>query len=290
MSQALKAIIDIGSNSIVLIVAQQSGLAWSTLHRRKFVAKLGAEITTDNRLNSEAQAGLCELLRDYTNSARQFNVEPKIFATASLRNVENGGAVAKALSEQLKIPVRILSESEEAAFAWRGVWAAEKRPAEPIVVVDVGGGSSEVAWGDSGTMQGFVSIATGAVRLGQPLTDSDPLPAQAISEMRQRLDRILPVTADAPAIHTAYACSGSIRRLCRLAGTQELSFEALKKLVDLLISKPLRSDRLSLLGMDPERVDTLLPAALIHQALASHYGWKSYRLSAGGLRWGLLEA
>jgi exopolyphosphatase/guanosine-5'-triphosphate,3'-diphosphate pyrophosphatase len=288
VSQALKAIIDIGSNSIVLVVAQREGLAWKTLGRRKFVAKLGAKINSDNQLSSEAQAGLSELLRDYISSARQFAVEPKIFATASLRNVRNGGAVAKALSEQLETPVRILSELEEAGFSWRGVWAAEGRPAEPMVVVDVGGGSSEVAWGDLGAISGFISIATGAVRLAK---DSDPLPAQSISGMRQRLDRMLPpLSADAPKVDTAYACSGSIRRLCRMAGTEELSSEALNELVDLLISKPLRRDRLSLTGMDPDRVDTLLPAALIHQALASHYGWKAYRLSSGGLRWGLLEA
>jgi exopolyphosphatase/guanosine-5'-triphosphate,3'-diphosphate pyrophosphatase len=291
VSPALKAIIDIGSNSIVLIVAQRDRLGWNTLRRRKSMAKLGAKVTSDNQLSSEAQAGLAELLQDYIGSAKQFSTEPKIYATASLRNVRNGGAVAKALSEQLETPVRILSEAEEASFAWNGVWAAQNRPAEPMVVVDIGGGSSEVAWGGSGSMQGFVSLATGAVRLGQPWSNSDPLPVEHVSEMRQRLERMLrPLRADIPKIDTAYACSGSIRRLCRMAGTQELSAEALDGLIELLISKPLRSDRLSLIGMDPERVDTILPAALIHQALAAHYGWKAYRLSAGGLRWGLLEA
>jgi exopolyphosphatase/pppGpp-phosphohydrolase len=67
-----------------------------------------------------------------------------------------------------------------------------------------------------------------------------------------------------------------------------LSRAELDELVERLAQAGSRAERLAMPGMDPDRVDVLLPAALIHQALAHRYRWDSYRLSAGGLRWGLL--
>ena len=100
------------------------------------------------------------------------------------------------------------------------------------------------------------------------------------------------VTAEIPDTSVVYACSGSIRRLCRLQGKAHttLTTDDLMATVTRLEEAAWRYERLALKGMDPARVDVLLPAALIHQALARRFAWSSYQLSSGGLRRGLLDA
>jgi exopolyphosphatase/guanosine-5'-triphosphate,3'-diphosphate pyrophosphatase len=160
-------------------------------------------------------------------------------------------------------------------------------------MVDVGGGSSEIAWGEAGAMRGFVSLATGAVRLRQQFCADDPVRPQRLAAMITELDAMvakLPQIA-APQVY-AYACSGSIRRIAALCGgdPSELSVAQIDAVIESLVAAPSRAERLLIPAMDPSRVDVLLAGALIHRALAQHFGWSQFRLSSGGLRRGLLEA
>jgi exopolyphosphatase/guanosine-5'-triphosphate,3'-diphosphate pyrophosphatase len=286
-------LIDIGSNSIVLVVARPDNFGWKVLERRKKTARLGAQIEPDGKLSASGIKELEETLTEFCALARVFDARLRIAATASLRNVSNGSQVALTLSVKLGHEIRILSERDEANFAFRGVWAAEGRDATPLLVVDVGGGSSEVAWGTEGRIEGFFSLPLGAVRLASLQNGADPVQSEHYAAMAHTIDDHLhEVIAKVPSNAVAFACSGSIRRLCRLGRGRAavLSCAELDDLVEALKQRPLRGERLAMKGMDPERVDALLPAALIHQALAKRFGWQAYQLSDGGLRRGLLDA
>ena len=108
-------------------------------------------------------------------------------------------------------------------------------------------------------MDGWLSIPLGGVRLSSLQAGADPVEPVHVAAMKA-------VLADQ---------------------LDDLQVQ-LDELVESLAQAGSRAERLAMPGMDPDRVDVLLPAALIHQALAHRYRWDSYRLSAGGLRWGLL--
>ncbi len=293
MSTQPFGLIDIGSNSIVLLVAQPEGRAWQVLERRKATARLGAAIDEHGSLTSDGIERLEQVLVEFVECATSAQASVRIAATASLRNVANGTAVATMLSQRLGHQLRILSEREEALYAFRGVWAAEGRIETPMVVVDVGGGSAEIAWGRAGRLDGFFSVPVGAVRLSMLQGGADPIEPHHVQSMRERVSNELePVQAQLPEASVVFGCSGSIRRLCHLVKRtrRQLTCDELNSVVLRLEEAAWRQERLALPGMDPARVDVLLPAALIHQHLAQRFAWQAYQLSSGGLRWGLLDA
>ena len=140
-------LVDIGSNSVVLLIASRVGDDWTVLERVKHSVRLGAAIDPSGQLAPAGVLRLQDALADLLSQAHAYSAPLRVTATASLRNVTNGAAIAAELGEQLGCSIEILSEKAEASAAFRGVWDAEGRGAQPMVVVDVGGGSSEVGWG-----------------------------------------------------------------------------------------------------------------------------------------------
>ena len=279
-------LVDIGSNSVVLIVARPDPLGWQVLERVKCSARLGACIDRAGALTPEGIKRLRTALSDFVARARLWNARLRVTATASLRNVSNGESIAAALGADLGCTIDILSDADEATAAFVGVWDAEQQPDGSLVVVDVGGGSAEVGWGACGAIQGWFSLPMGGVRLSTLQAGADP-----INAMRAAVaDQLNGLEVTAPSSPVAFACSGSIRRLCTLAGLENhvLTVVDLDRLVDRLEQARWRRERLAMPGMDKDRVDVLLPAAILHQALAQRFGWDAYQLSLGGLRWGLL--
>jgi exopolyphosphatase/pppGpp-phosphohydrolase len=120
----------------------------------------------------------------------------------------------------------------------------------------------------------------------------DPVGEAQIHGMRQRIEGLLGSwTCPEPAADVVYACSGSIRRLAAMKGgaSKHVSLADLTSMIKTLSGCPTQAQRLEIPGIDPDRCDVLLPAALIHEALAQRMKWPGFNLSAGGLRLGLLE-
>ena len=134
-------LVDIGSNSVVLVVARADTEGWLVLQRVKHSAQLGACIDPSGALSREGIARLRSALTDLITQVQGWNVPFRVTATASLRNVTNGQAIASALGSELGCVIEILSDAEEAAASFLGVWDSESRPHRPLVVVDVGGTS-----------------------------------------------------------------------------------------------------------------------------------------------------
>ena len=214
-------LVDIGSNSVVLIVARPDQLGWQVLERVKRSARLGACIDHAGALTPEGVQRLRAALSDFVARARLWNARLRVTATASLRNVSNGESIAAALGAELECAIDILSDADEATAAFVGVWDAEKQPDGSLVVVDVGGGSAEVGWGACGVMRGWLSLPLGGVRLSTLQAGADPINEVHIAAMRAAVaDQLDGLEVTAPSSSVAFACSGSIRRLCALAGLE----------------------------------------------------------------------
>jgi exopolyphosphatase/guanosine-5'-triphosphate,3'-diphosphate pyrophosphatase len=174
-------VVDLGSNSVRLVVFEGLSRNPLTIFNEKAVLGLGRGLQVTGRLNGEAIAPALTVLSRYAAVARAMGAENvEILATAATRDAENGADFIAAVNGRLPdMPVRILSGQEEGAFSADGVLLGF--PGADGVLGDMGGGSLELVELDRGRMGGAASLPLGAIRLADR-AGGDPTRARAIVE------------------------------------------------------------------------------------------------------------
>jgi exopolyphosphatase/guanosine-5'-triphosphate,3'-diphosphate pyrophosphatase len=159
------AAIDMGSNSFHLLIAQLELDGWRAIYTEERRVQLAAGSDT-GRLQSDAQQRALKCLRDYKEIiARYFIAELHALATASLRDVSNAEPFLSAVEAELGVRPIIISGEREAELVFRGVTAGLRSPSDgQYLVVDIGGGSTELAWGSATQIHGGVSVDVGCLR------------------------------------------------------------------------------------------------------------------------------
>ncbi len=167
------AVIDIGSNSTRLLIADVDG-GVSVLERQSRVTRLGRGVDLSGQLADEAIEGACAAIGDYVAICRDNTVENvAAIATSAVRDASNGAAFVAELRERFALSARVLDGEEEARLTYRGA-TAEQPPEAPTLVIDIGGGSTEMVVG-SGEEIGFhVSLQAGVVRHTERHISGDP--------------------------------------------------------------------------------------------------------------------
>ncbi len=144
------AVIDVGTNSTRLLVADVAGGRVSPLERRSTVTRLGRGVDLSGLLASEAIEDVCSAIGGYLEILRDLGAETvDAIATSAVRDAENGSAFIAELRERFALSARVLDGEEEARLTYLGA-TSESPPSEPTLVVDIGGGSTELIVG-SGT-------------------------------------------------------------------------------------------------------------------------------------------
>ncbi len=196
------AAIDIGSNSIRLMVAETTTdnrrtPTLTTLHADRSVTRLGASVFQTGRLSDEAIDAVCGHLVRMAAAYRKFEVAGvRAVATAAVRDASNQHEFIKRASEAAGTPVEIISGQEEARLIHLGVQTRWPHPNERILLIDVGGGSCEVILGEGGRLVMAFSKPLGAVRLTEVFLKSDPPEQQELHRLEQIIDeRLTPAVA-----------------------------------------------------------------------------------------------
>lgn len=158
-------IVDLGSNSVRLVVFEGRGRNPAAIFNEKAVLGLGRGLQTTGRLNEEAVPQALMVLERYHAVARAMGAAPlEVLATAAVRDAENGPAFAAALAERMPgVPVKILNGQEEAAYSAEGVLLGF--PQADGILGDLGGGSLEVVELTQGRAGASESLPLGAIRL-----------------------------------------------------------------------------------------------------------------------------
>ena len=280
------ACIDIGSNTSRLLVAdvRPEGLA-PVLERRAFT-RIGADLAAAGALSeakleevatvAAAQAAL---------AARAGAARVRTVATAAIRAAANASALCDRLRERAGLEMEVIAPDAEARLAFLGATRTAARAlAEPVAVVDVGGGSTEVA---VGTRAGGVTWSA-SVRLGSGLLadahlhDDPPTPAQLDAAARRARELLAGMAV--PAARAALAVGGSAASLRRLVGG-ELGPESLERAIAVLAAAP-SADVARGLDLAPERV-RLLPAGILVLGAVSERLGRPLEVGCGGLREGV---
>jgi len=278
-------ILDVGSNTARLLVVEVDGGRLEPVATEREYLGLGAEIAETGSLRPETIARTAAVCAWFADEARELDADrTKVIVTAPGRQDRAAGTLVAALRESTRLRVRVLEPEEEARLAFDGALALLDGPAPPrVAVVDVGGGSTELAVGCPLAGVDWVSSANlGSLRLTRLALPGDPPSKREVADARA-------AAADAfrdlrpPKPDVALATGGSARAVARLVG-RIFDADAAEAAVGILSSR--RSAKVARgAGIDLDRAPTVLAGALL-LAESSRTLRRPLRLARGGLREG----
>lgn len=165
------AAVDIGTNSVRLLIADQHG---SELERPMRITRLGQGVDVTGALAAEAIARTVAVLREYRDLCRRHGVQRlRATATSAARDASNSAEFFEQAEQALGVRPELLSGADEARLSFRGATADLPRAAGPFLIMDIGGGSTELVVGES-EPEALVSLQLGCVRMTERHLKSDP--------------------------------------------------------------------------------------------------------------------
>jgi exopolyphosphatase / guanosine-5'-triphosphate,3'-diphosphate pyrophosphatase len=217
-------VVDIGTNSTRLLVAEVQDGRVAELERRTVVTRLGEGVEATGKLSDAAVARVCEALAVYREVLDRLGADEVVaVATSAMRDADNGPAFRDEIRERFGIDARTITGDEEARLTFLGATSARQAGAE-TVVIDIGGGSTEYVTGRAGSQPGFhVSTSMGSVRHTERHLRSDPPTADEMAALADDVRAI--AHAEVPAevlerVEEGIAVAGTATTLAAIA--QEL--------------------------------------------------------------------
>jgi exopolyphosphatase/guanosine-5'-triphosphate,3'-diphosphate pyrophosphatase len=282
------SVIDVGSNTIHLLVGEVKDGVVLPVTAEKVSARLGSGVDATGRIEEARIPVAAEIVKLFAQLAALNGAsETTVLATSAVRDAENGPVLVEEVRKKAGLQMRLISGEEEAILGFRGAFSAlgSDFPREvPALVVDLGGGSAQLIFGDiEAGPEKQISLPLGSNRLTERYVKHDPPEPEELETLRETVLEVLPRwnLLDETAI---VAIGGSARAILRLARHQ-LTGELLEKLAVKISTKPsavLARDE----GLAPERA-RVLPAAITTLAVVlEHFGSSSITVVRGGIREG----
>ena len=282
------AVIDVGSQTVRLLVACRDGDSLRAVREERGFLGLGFEVERLGRLSDEKLHETAQHVRSLARMARKEGaVTTETLVTAPGRQSQNGAELVELLAEATGGPVRILSPDEEGKLAYGGAVAAADLDAETVAVVDVGGGSTEVVVGTPSVGPAWIrSFDIGALRLTGRAFADDPPRRKAVAAARNEVEAEL-TALTAPLPKAALAAGGTARSLRKLVGPTLGPAELDEALEILTAQKSVRIAKR--FDVEPGRARTLAAGAIILAAVQNRLGVPLV-VSRAGLREGAVLA
>lgn len=296
------SVLDLGSNSFHVLVADLDGTALVPVERAREMLHLGRVVARHGHVPDadveRAEATVAHLSGLARRSGSQ---EHLAVATSALRDAEDGDTVIARLSEAAGTEVRVLSGTEEARLGYLGVRAGVALRDEPVLVLDLGGGSLELTVGEGADVTWSTSLPLGVSRLSA-LVEDDPPRKRDLRTLRARVEDLLAPHLSAIAergVRTTVAVGGTVRALARVVAAEdavwlpatlnqlELETTELARVRDELLGLDL-AGRTAIPGLKDRRADHLHLAAVILVDVLERAGVEHVTISDWGLREGLL--
>jgi exopolyphosphatase / guanosine-5'-triphosphate,3'-diphosphate pyrophosphatase len=281
------ACIDIGSNTTRLLVADAGNGHLRELVSQRAFTRIGKSLRDGGTIPAAKIAETADVVATQARIAREVGAEHVIaVATAAIRNAPNRDELSAAVAEAGGMELSVLSGDEEARLSFVGATRTLLAPAEgTIAVIDVGGGSSEIAIGEAdGNMTWCESFRIGSGFLADSYLRSDPPSVGELEKVRRHVAGVFEGLEPPPA-ESAVAVGGTATSLRRLVGA-ELAHETLERGIRVLSTTPI-GEIAQRFELDPERV-RLLPAGILVLEAISDLLELPLRIARGGLREGVL--
>ncbi len=296
------AAIDVGSNSIHMIVAQiDAGGAVTTLWRLKEMVGLGRISFPARRLTADAMDRALVTLRRFQQVAQQRQCEKIVaVATSAVREAENGGDFIERVRGELGLRLRVVSGREEARLIYLGVRHAVDLKGGPHLLLDVGGGSVEFIVANDTKPLLLESRKLGSARMTAKFIKSDPVDARELGAlMRHYRQELQPLCENIRTLAPVkvYGTSGTLENLAAMSGSTEkvngdgttgvIERQHLQSLTGRLIESRAK-DRAAMSGLDDKRQDQIIAGAVLVNELFQELDLKRMYVCRAALREGIL--
>ena len=293
------ASIDIGTNTILLLIAEVEGEKIKPLFEMETVVRLGEGVHKRGILANEAMHRGIQTLSHYLKRCQAMGVG-KIFAvgTSALRDAKNSREFLRLVNEKLNLSIKVISGEQEARLSFTAVSRDLTEVNELILVVDVGGGSTEFILGRADQIERWTSLPLGSVRFTEQFIHSDPVQKEEWNAMEKKIRELLAKIPHSQEPFSVVAVGGTATTLASVEqGLKEfipekihhfvLKREALKNQLPLYRSKTIE-ERKKIPGLPAARADVILAGGAILYLMMEELNCPSVLISCHGVRYGLL--
>lgn len=300
---ARAAAIDIGTNSVLLLIAERRPSGLVALQERATITRLGQGVDRTRVLSPEACDRTLRCLDEYAALIRAHEVtQIDVVGTSAMRDAQGGDSFIAAARGLLGFAPRVIAGAEEARLTFEGALTGTG-VSGPVVVVDVGGGSTEIVVGrthaDTAQVALSVSLDIGSVRLHERHLKGDLPTSRAVAELRADVRRALE-GAPAPFLGATFVgVAGTMTTLAamdaglavydgRVVHGYRLGQQTISRFAETLVAEPAQVRR-QRVGLDPARADVIAAGALIVDEVLRWAGADSLVVSDRGVRWGVVQ-
>jgi exopolyphosphatase/guanosine-5'-triphosphate,3'-diphosphate pyrophosphatase len=301
------AAIDIGSNSVRLLVAEAlRGGAYRILDEEREPTRLGRSASAEGRLDDESMDRTVAALRTFKEIATGFQVTRlRTIATCAVREARNGPEFCRRVREEVGLEVEVISGEREARLAFTSVQHAFDLAGRNTIVADIGGGSTEIVFATGNLIESIFSTPLGAVRLTEQFALGDccdaPEAARGLEGLDEEIAAVLKKRTTKPlfAPHLLVGCGGTFTTLAELVmatkresdvpvAGYKVSHAEVRHLLDRLRKMSLRARR-SMPGMTADRADIIVAGLSIVDALMRRFHVNTLAIHTRGVRDGMLR-
>ena len=305
MSDETKTIasIDIGSNSIQITIADVCKSSVTIRHKEKTNARLGASIDAAGRLDERIFKESVRTILAYTKLAREHGADVRAVGTAALRKASNQAELVSHLRQACELDLHVISGSREAHLIRRGVMRGMHHLTQTdTVLVDVGGGSTEISLGQGHDIKAVTSIPLGGLSAQHQYfrrsSTSSFSYCCTVRRLSKRFAGIAGLCRDL-GFSVVVATGGTAQRIARILAHRDQSSQNeidgaefthgdLAWLVSQLRIHERQKTLESIPGMDPSRADIMLGGAAIYTAIGQSLGTNVWLVSKSAMRTGVL--
>jgi len=286
------AAIDIGTNTTRLIVAEVSGGSLGELERRSVITRLGEGVDKSGVLSAAGIERVEETLSDYREIVERLGVTSTlVIATSAVRDASNGDEFLSEIERRFGFKVQLLSGSDEALLAFRGATYGRSLM-RSVLVVDIGGGSTELVLGDAAGYSFYVSLDIGAVRLTERFLHSDPPTPAELERCAVAVRELLAGRIPAGVLQQPNAAIGNAGTITTIAALDQnlpeydrdrvhgysVSRRAVREQLDRLAALPLAERRL-VPALEPDRAPVIVAGAIVCSELLDIFALEAIEAS-----------
>ena len=298
------ASIDIGTNSVLLLIGEQTELGLQVHEDVQRLPRLGAMVDSNGVLARQSIDRVLEVLKEYAEIIQTYGdgvlKKTRVTATSAVRDAANKNEFLSLVKEIVGFEIQILSGEDEAKYTYLGAISQTKVESNSILVVDIGGGSTELAMGDSSQWLRGISVDMGCVRFNERYLVHNPPYQEEIGECRRSIEALLESTKlRFPPNTQVVAVSGTATSLAAIdqqlfpyqlsrINNYRLNTDKLAKSIEIFSLHTYEQ----LIELHPEvmqgRADVFLAGLLILEGVLRFASVEEFIVSSGGIRHGIL--
>ncbi len=294
------AVIDLGTNSVKLLIAQVNSrphFMIKPLYEKVVITRIGRNLKATGKLDKSGADKTIRLIKGFVNRCRKENINDIfILGTNALREAIDSAEFIRDVKRETGLSIKVITPREEAYFSYLGAIGPLRKGKN--LVIDIGGGSTELVYGEGFDVTWWRSIPIGAVKLTELCVHSDPITKSDYDKMIKYIKHRLPKTIK-PGSMACYGVGGTVATLAAIAKKLKkltpkgiegcvLTKSKVSGLMELFCRIGIKT-RSGIACLEKERADIILAGTAVLSVIMRFWNIKELTVSSKGLRYGFIK-